>query len=285
MSEQRSPKAPRRSTEAGTPISAAHGKDSRSSKSFQNRQVAAQIKSQLIAEDRRRRINPDEITLSPTESDIEDRLNDQILSDSTRGLHIHTQDMSKNIAFYGKPGQLDDVLTYVDLQFALGGVTEHSVKIASLASLYRGSALTWLTSSQAHKTKDYEEFVEQTRQQFGLSKEAELGKLQRQLTSLRQTGSVQKFALQYRDLVQKTGTPEGLAKAQFVSKLKPQIQRALITNNDDDTSFQATIDEAIRLDSEFYNVRQSGSPGSFGPKHSTKRDGKGRFKSIKRESD
>ena len=284
MSEQRSPKAPRRSTESGNSVTAAHGTDSRSSKSFQNRQVAQQIRNQIIAADRRNRINPDEITLSPTASDIAERLNDFTLSDIARGPHNRIKEMSKSIAFYGKPGQLDDVLTHVDLQFALAGITEDTIKIASLASLYRGSALTWLTSSQAHKSGDYDEFVEQTRAQFGLSKEAELGKLQRQLTSLRQTGSVQKFALQFRDLVQKTGTPEGLAKAQFVSKLKPQIQRALITNNDDDTSFQATIDEAIRLDSEFYNVRQSGS-STHHSRHATKRDGKGRFKSIKRESD
>lgn len=129
--------------------------------------------------------------------------------------------------------------------------------------------------------------MEQTRQQIGLSKEAELGKLQRELTALRQTGSVQKFALRFRDLVQKTGTPEGPAEATFVSKLKPQIQRALITNNDDDTTFQATVDEAIRLDSEFYNVRQSGYPNQSrgGAQHSIKRDTKGRFRNIKRESD
>jgi hypothetical protein len=185
--------------------------------------------------------------------------------------------MSKPVLFYGKPGQLDDVLTHVSLQFALDQVTEDRMKVAHLAATFRGLPLTWLTNTRAFESDDFEEFVASVQKEFGLSDEAENGKLQRQLATLTQNGSVQSFALRFKQLSTKAGIPDTIAKAQFISKLKPHIQRALIVNNDDDTSFQAAIDEAIRLDSEFYNIRRSQPRRGKDTSNTPKRDFKGKF--------
>jgi len=235
---------------------------------------------------KREKINPDEISLSST-SEPTDELRDLTLNDAPESArHARKQeDMSKPVLFYGKPSQLDDVITHVTVKCLADNVTTEQAKSGYLASLYRGAALTWLTNYlKDNQLDDYGELVAQTRAAFGLTEEAQQGMLTRQLAKLRQRKSVQHYALQFQQLQLQTNLPTSIAKQYFIQGLKPHIQRALIIG-DDKASLADAITEATRIDGELYNVRQGAfRQPSGGSRQSTKRDGKGRYTShIKTE--
>jgi hypothetical protein len=54
-------------------------------------------------------------------------------------------EMSKPVLFYGKPNQLDDVLTYIHVKNLVDQNTTNEETSASLASTFRGAALQWPT--------------------------------------------------------------------------------------------------------------------------------------------
>lgn len=196
--------------------------------------------------------------------------------------------MSKPVLFHGKPNQVDDVLTHCLATFAANGVTDPGQQAGYLASLFRGSALTWLTTTLKENDSilvDYTSFVQQVRQRYELNEHARAGQLARQLASCRQRRSVQDYATEFEPLSKACQLSDSVAIATFVKGLKPHVQRALVTS-DDYVDLSSVIAEATRIDSELYNIRRS---GGYNPtRFSSTRDGKGRFKksrhSIKTES-
>lgn len=196
------------------------------------------------------------------------------------------EEMSKPVLFYGKPSQLDDVLTFVTVKFIADQTTSSSAKAGYLASLFRGPALSWLTQllkESPSALEDWEGFRETVTTTFELNDVAKEAQTARKLASVTQRGSVQQYALEFSQLATASKLPDAVAKAQFTKGLKPHIQRALIIS-DDRATLQTCIDEATRLDSEMYNA---GRNPHFRSKATSGRDKKGRFKGkyIKSEPD
>lgn len=241
-----------------------------------NREVASAIRNRLAIERSARQLAASQSTTAS----IRDDLRDLVLPDAPappRHGKLNKEMSTKPVLFYGKPSQIDDVLTHVTVKVLADNITEDSAKCGYLASLYRGPALSWLTTYLKKNTlDDYEEFVAQTKTAFALPDEALQGQLSRQLTHLRQKGSVQNYALQFRQLADQVQLPGPIAKAQFIAGLKPHIQRALITG-DDKESLSAAITEAIRIDSELFNIRGSTRTFQKNKSKTPGRDHKGRF--------
>ena len=251
-----------------------------------NKEVAKAIKARLQRQDSERSAQRPPRESSPT-SDI-------VLPDRTLGqgdtnnlsplFHGIIEDMSKPVLFYGKPGQLDDVITHVNLRCLAEGKTEDSIKCGVLGSLYRGTALTWLTQYMLKNSlDDFEELVEQTRKTFGLPEEAEDGLNTKKLSGLRQTKSVQQYALAFRQLQLQVKLPPATAKQYFIRGLKPHIQRALVVSSAENDTLDSAIQEATRIDAEYYNIRSPGShSGQNKGRGGKSRDKSGRF-TAKRE--
>jgi len=222
--------------------------------------------------------NPDEISVSETSS-----VPDIVLPDAPTTRPTRKDEMSKPVLFYGKPSQVDDVITFCTVKFLADNTTDETQKAGYLASLFRGSALAWLTSYLAtHTLDDYTELTEQIRAKFGLSHTALQGLYARQLAALRQKSSVQAFGLEFRELSEKVGLPDAAAQAQFIKGLKIHIQRTLVAS-DDYTDLNTLIDEATRIDSQLYNIGRQGNNGYQGKGHGKSRDRTGRFKKFKTE--
>lgn len=194
--------------------------------------------------------------------------------------------MSKPVLFHGKPSEVDNVLTHCTATFAADGTTESGKRAGYLASLFRGTALSWLTKKlKDHQSllDDYEAFVAEVRSKYALNEHARNGQLARQLANLRQRRSVQEYATQFEQISAELALQPAIAIADFKRGLKPHIQRALVTS-DDYTDLESVITEAERIDSEFFNIRRNGGQYRGG----RGRDGKGRFTSrhkFKRETD
>lgn len=183
---------------------------------------------------------------------------DQILLDTfpTR------PEMSKPVLFYGKPGQLDDVLTYAEITNTLQGNADDRSQSGLLASLFRGQALHWLTRElQANQFlfRDYTKFKERVKDAFGLSAEAEKARAARRLASISQRGPAQQYAIEFRQIIDALKLDDATAKATFKRGLKLHVREAIVTAGVDGT-FEEVVTEAVRIDTELYHARrQAGS--------------------------
>lgn len=194
------------------------------------------------------------------------------------------RDMAKPVLFYGKHSQLDDVITYVDIQFRIDGTISEGVKAATLASLFRGPALTWLASLLKRTPTvldDYAGFLEQVNEEFQLNEHAEKAQAARAITSVHQTKDVQTYATRFRQLAEKAGVSGATATALFVKGLKPNVRNGIILNNEQGNLADA-IDEATRIDSQMY-YSSGGSHRSSNPRRG--RDKKGRYTGPRTKSE
>jgi len=187
-------------------------------------------------------------------------------------------EMSKPVLFYGKPSQLPQVLTFATVKFIADGITDDTAKSGYLASLFRGSALTWLTrelEQNPHLLSDWEDFHQKVTEAFDIDPEAKKAQAARQLAQLRQKGSAQDYGLRFQQLAQAAELPSATAIAFFTKGLKRHIRQALIINDERDT-LQDAIKESARIDSQLYYAapRFSGQ----GSQQGKRRDHKGRFK-------
>jgi ribosome-binding protein aMBF1 (putative translation factor) len=167
--------------------------------------------------------------------------------------------MSKPVLFYGKPNQLDDVLTYCRVKNLVDGNTNEEEQSAGLASLFRGAALAWLTQQLQNDNdllNDYDEFVARTRATFGLSEEAILAQASRKYANCYQKASVQLYALEFKQLSTRLGIPDITAVAQFHKGLKSHIREALVIR-DQVGNLDAVIAEAQRIDSQLYSSKRT----------------------------
>lgn len=183
------------------------------------------------------------------------------------------EEMSKPVLFYGKPNQLEDVLTFVRVQFLVQGTSE-SQKAPVLAQLFRGSALNWLTNElkvNPSLLDDYDEFVSTVESGFGLSEAAATAQAARKYANSRQRASVQLYAIEFKQLSTQLGIPDATAVAQFVKGLKSHVREALIIN-DETGNLDEIISEATRIDSQMYSSKRGftsfKSPGR-GTSHGT----------------
>lgn len=171
-------------------------------------------------------------------------------------------DMSKQVLFYGKPGQLEPVITFVTVDFLARGLTDGPTKCGTLASLFRGPALSWLSSQLSTKTDlldNFDRFVRQLRREFGVNDHAKKHQAAKTLRSLTQRGSAQLYAIQFEAAAQAVGLDDASQQAYFSEGLKLHVREALITNREDDWTYQNLKTEAIRIDTELYNARRRGS--------------------------
>lgn len=224
--------------------------------------------------------NPDEISLSSSASN-QGAQGHEGPSQATK-----IEEMSKPVLFYGKPNQIDDLDTFCKVKFVADQTIDEAVKAGYCATLFRGPALSWLTTYlKSNELNDYGELIAQLRATFGLDETAQQGQYARALAKCKQYKSVQQYALQFKELAEKLDLPETVKKAQFVQGLKGNIQRAIIFGDNADDPFDDLIKEAARIDGELYNVtRQQGAHQRTG--YAKNRDRHGRFKSHtpKRES-
>jgi len=170
-------------------------------------------------------------------------------------------EMSKPVLFYGKPNQLDDVLTFVSVKNLVDGTTEPEKKSAALAALFRGAALTWLSQQlklDSDLLSDYDVFVENVQATFGLSTAAQLAQSSRKYANCYQKASVQLYALEFKQLSTSLNIPEVTATAQFVKGLKSHLREALIINDDANDSLDDVIAEAQRIDSQLFTSKRGG---------------------------
>jgi hypothetical protein len=210
----------------------------------------------------------------------------EVLPDRTPAARKFSTSMSKPVLFYGKPNQLDDVLTFCRVKYITDGIIDEQAKAGYLASLFRGTALAWLTA-QFKQNKglldDYDDFLGLVKASFELNEVAAQAQAARALANIRQKGSAQDYGLRFSELARAADIPSATAIALFTKGLKRHIRSALIIN-DERSSLKDAIEEATRIDSQLYFA----TPRS-GPRHSKgpARDGKGKFKkspSVKTES-
>lgn len=191
-------------------------------------------------------------------------------------------DMSKQVLFYGKPGQLEPVITYVTVDFLARGITDPETKCGTLASLFRGPALAWLTAQLSTKTdllSQYDRFVRLLRAEFGVNDHAKKHQATKSLRNLTQRGSAQLYAIQLEAAAQLIGLDDSTQQAYFIEGLKLHVREALITTRDNDWTYKQLKAEAIRIDTELYNARRRGA-GRTG-QGQTRQSGSGQIKCHK----
>jgi len=180
--------------------------------------------------------------------------------------------MSKPVLFYGKPNQLDDVFTFVEIKFLVDEVTSDEKKCAILASLFRGPALQWLTEqrkSVQDMFNDYERFELVVRRSFGLTDAAQTAQQARKFANCYQKASVQLYAMEFTTLATALNIPDATALAQFEKGLKSHIREALIVK-DNVTTLAAAITEAQRIDSQLYSAKRGNTFRKYGSQNHNK---------------
>jgi hypothetical protein len=166
--------------------------------------------------------------------------------------------MSKPVLFYGKPQQLDDVLTFADIKNLVDGNATDKSQCGLLASLFRGQALHWLTAQLRTSPKllnNYDEFVATLRSSFGISDGAQRAHAAQRLATVSQRGPVQLYAIEMRQLFETLGIDDSSAQAYFTRGLKLHVREALVASGGVDT-LDELIQEAIRIDTELYNAKR-----------------------------
>lgn len=171
-------------------------------------------------------------------------------------------DMSKAPQFYGKPGQLEPVLTYCMVKSLANSQESDEEKCGHLASLFRGPALTWLTSTLESTPKilgNYKEFVATLKAQFGVSDTAKKHQAAKALRNLTQKGSAQLYAIALEQHCAVLGHSDELKLTYFIEGLKLHVREALITRGNESRTYSTAKEEAIRIDTELYNARRRGA--------------------------
>lgn len=192
--------------------------------------------------------------------------------------------MSKPVLFYGKPGQLESVLTYCTVKF-LAEQTPDESKAAVLASHFRGPALQWLTTTLAKRPnalQHWDLFETEVKNTFGLDDTAQKSQAARKLANCRQKTSVQEYAILFKALAKEAEIPDATATALFIKGLKPQIRSATIIRDDNATLADA-LAEAQRIDNQLFYARSTGSGQQGNTGHRRRGGGKKNATSVKHE--
>jgi hypothetical protein len=183
-------------------------------------------------------------------------------------------DMSKPVLFYGKPGQLDAILTHCLVKF-IAEDTPDSKKAATLSQHFRGPALLWL-QQKLKKNPQYlvswDAFSEDLQATSGLDETAVKQQAARKLASCRQTSSVQDYATRFTALSSEAGIPDETANALFIKGLRPNVRNACIISDQNDTLADA-IAEAQRIDNQLFYARTF-QPSAGGGRRNNPRRGK-----------
>jgi len=172
-------------------------------------------------------------------------------------------DMSKPVLFYGKPNQLEDVLTFAAIKNIVDGNQTDQSQCGLLASLFRGQALHWLTAQMQADPElldSYDDFKAKLCLDFGLSDSARRANAAQRLATTTQRGPVQLYAIEMRQLFQVLDIKDEQAITHFSRGLKLHIREALVSSGQY-TKLDQLISEAARIDTELYNARRPSGGG------------------------
>jgi hypothetical protein len=181
---------------------------------------------------------------------------------TTSSTQSRSSDMSKPVLFYGKPNQIEDVLTYVTIRNITDQNTTDQQQCGLLASLFRGQALSWLTqqiSDQPKLLNDYDGFVTSVNSAFGLSAEASRAKAARKLSTIHQRGPAQLYAIEFRSIAISLRLDDATARANYTRGLKQHVREAMVSSGPHFT-LDDLIKESVRIDTELYHARRQARP-------------------------
>lgn len=260
-----------------------HGQDNTRLRNEQNRAAASHLRSVLSGKTDKQshtRTRSEDLGTLPDVGQLSIAANSSIRLRSDRDT-----DMSKPVTFHGKPSQLAPCLTYAYVKTLADGTTDERQKSGFLASLMRGPALNWLTSKLASSPDfldDYDEFQEQLKAAFSIDDDAKKLQAARALTGLHQKGSVNDYALRFHDLATAAELNEQTKTALFIKGLKPKIRESLIISDQSET-YDETVKEATRLDSNLYYAGHRSTQARKDGKQRRGTDGKFKSNTFKRE--
>lgn len=203
---------------------------------------------------------------------------------STLSINIGEDDMSKSqVLFFGKPHQLDQLQTYVEIKFITDDEFSENKKkqAAYFASLFRGPALAWLTKERKEDPglfNSYPALLSKTHNAFGQNYQTRMQQANRQITNINQRGSVQQHALHFQQLIDILQWNDEAAKAHFLRSLKRHIREALIAKGTNDYDLNELYTEAIRIDEELFTAKRDTTYGNR--RYATKTGFKGKCNSC-----
>lgn len=183
---------------------------------------------------------------------------------------------TKPVLFYGKPESLDTVIAFAEIKFASDESFNNAPdkKAAYFASLFRGTALTWLIEEKRasdfkqEKGKsapallaDYDSLVTLVRTKFGRTAEAIKSQAERRIHTTRQTTSVLEYQLRFEPDARILEWTEQTKIAAFKRGLKLHIREAIITNGHQFGTLQELAEEAARIDDELFASKRTAGHG------------------------
>lgn len=178
-------------------------------------------------------------------------------------------EMSKPVAFYGQPKQLQQVITFAKVKFLTESDfdDEPARQAAYFASLFRGQALVWLSKELVSKPKlldDFDKFVALVEAQFGQNDEQRVQEASRKIVSLSQRKSVRAYALEFRQHIDILQWNDAAAKAHFIRGLKLHVREALVASGTEFGSLDELIHKATNIDDELYAAKRGRGYGAAG---------------------
>lgn len=165
---------------------------------------------------------------------------------------------SKPVLFYGKPNQLPQLVTYVEIQCLVSGSTKSHQKAAFAATLFRQQALNWLTQELQRSSSilsDWDLFKNRLNESFGLTKAAAKEQAARRLSQITQKGSAQLYAIEFQQIASELGLDDDARQAHYLRGLKLHVREAIIANGKYAT-FEDLVALTTRIDSELFAAKR-----------------------------
>lgn len=183
------------------------------------------------------------------------------------------------VYFYGRAAELNEVICYAEIKFLTDDdfSDDKQKQAAFFASLFRGSALTWL--AQERKTNpallsSYPELITKTKQAFGHNEASERQQAARRLTQARQRTTVQHFHIQLERDATLLKWDETAKQTTFIRGLKTKTREAIITKGEKYATLSDLANEAQRIDDEVFTSNRP----RYGGRQQGSRQGGGGFK-------
>lgn len=160
--------------------------------------------------------------------------------------------------FDGNPEDLDRALGMVVLQFTLhaDAFDEDAKKVAYLISHFRGAALDWgvrLVARNDNRLQNYGQFVTSLKDHFGYDPQQLALMYRTRLGTLRQTGDLQEFLVEFEETCENAGVRTDVSKlALLPSKLNKSYYDALANSGSPVSSYSSLRMQLMNM----YAMRQ-----------------------------
>lgn len=169
--------------------------------------------------------------------------------------------------YSGDRNKLEDWLMQWDLFFLFQGekIPENK-RVTLIASYMRGQAFTWIKPfiQQTNMgeapdavdawVSDFDLFKQQIRPVFGVQNEEAVAR--RKIQHIRQLRSAADYAAEFQQLAANTDWDDTALKTMFRQGLKPRVKEELMRTGAVIDSLDQLVNEAIRVDSELYELQQ-----------------------------